>query len=454
MESRRNVELTLLLLALVLSVGGYIVVGLVADNTVPAGSLGYGATLAVLFIGAHLVLRWQAPQADPLLLPGAALLNGLGLVMVRRLDYAAVLRKGGYPQAPSQALWTVLGLTVFAAVIVLVRDHRVLDRYRYTWLLLGLFLLVLPAVPGVGQEINGARLWVRIGPFNGQPAELAKIALVVFLAAYLAERKELLATATYRVGPLLLPEIKYFMPMLMAWGVSLFVLFFEKDLGSSLLFFGVFVALLYVATGRFSYVAAGLGLFMGGAFVAYQLFAHVQVRVATWLHVWDYYDGRGFQLAQGLFALATGGILGEGWNQGQPNLIPFASTDFVFDAFGEELGLLGVTAMLLVYLLMVFRGFRVALAASDDFGKLLGLGLVVSFSLQVFVIVGGVTRLIPLTGITLPFVSYGGSSLVANYALIALLCRISSESTPAPARSRTGPGPADAAESGELTVVR
>jgi len=453
MESRRNVELTLLLLALVLSVGGYIVVGLVADNKVPAGSLGYGATLATMFIGAHLVLRWHAPQADPLLLPGAALLNGLGLVMVRRLDYAAVLREGR-PQAPSQALWTVLGLAVFAAVILLIRDHRVLDRYRYTWLLLGLSLLVLPVLPGFGREINGARLWVKLGPFSGQPAELAKIALVVFLAAYLAERKELLATATYRAGPLLLPEIKYFLPMLMAWGVSLFVLFFEKDLGSSLLFFGVFVALLYVATGRFSYVAAGLGLFMAGAFVAYQLFAHVQVRVATWLHVWDYYDGRGFQLAQGLFALATGGILGEGWNQGQPNLIPFASTDFVFDAFGEELGLLGVTAMLLVYLLMAFRGFRVALAASDDFGKLLGLGLVVSFSLQVFVIVGGVTRLIPLTGITLPFVSYGGSSLVANYALIALLCRISSESTPAPARGTAGPGPADTAQSGELTVVR
>jgi cell division protein FtsW (lipid II flippase) len=451
-QSRRNLELTLLILALILSVAGYVIVGLVADNRVPAGSVGYGATLAVLFLGAHLVLRFKAPQADPVLLPGAALLNGLGLVMVRRLDYAAAA-DGRQAQAPSQALWTALGLLLFAAVIYLVASHRSLDRYRYTWLLAGLFLLVLPVVPGIGREINGARLWVYLGPFSGQPAEAAKIALVVFLAAYLAERKELLATATYRAGPFLLPEIKYFLPLVMAWGVSLFVLLGEKDLGSSLLFFGVFVALLYVATGRFSYVAAGFGLFMLGALFAWSQFAHVQVRVDTWLDPWKYYNKGGFQLAQGLFSLATGGILGEGWNQGHPDQIPFASTDFIFDAFGEELGLMGVTALLLVYLLMVFRGLRIALAANDDFGKLLSLGLVASFALQVFVIVGGVTRLIPLTGITLPFVSYGGSSLVANYALIALLCRISHEGTPAPARALE-PEPAAAPGIGEVTVAR
>ena len=449
MESRRNVELTLLLLALVLSVGAYVIVGLAADNEVPAGSAGYGATLAALFIGAHLVLRWRAPQADPILLPGAALLNGLGLVMVRRLDYAEAGSRGFRAEAPAQALWTVLGVAVFCLVVVVIHDHRVLDRYRYTWLLVGITLLILPRLPVIGREINGARLWIRLGPFSGQPAEAAKIALVVFLAAYLAERKELLATATYRAGPFLVPEIKYFMPLLSAWAVSLFVLFFEKDLGSSLLFFGVFVALLYVATGRFSYVVAGLALFLTGAVLAYNLFAHVQVRVATWLDPWRYYASRGYQLAQGLFAMATGGILGQGWNQGRPDLIPFASTDFIFAAFGEELGLLGVTAMLLVYLLMVFRGLRIALAAADDFGKLLALGLVVSFGLQVFVIVGGVTRLIPLTGITLPFVSFGGSSLLANYALVALLCRISSEATPAPARRR----PAAAPDTGEVTVA-
>jgi cell division protein FtsW (lipid II flippase) len=452
-RSRRNVELSLLVLALLLSVGGHMIVGLVADNRIPAGSLGYGATLAVLFLGAHLVLRVRAPQADPVLLPGAALLNGLGLVMVRRLDYPATAA-GHQAQAPSQALWTVFGVAVFAAVVYLVADHRTLDRYRYTWLLAGLFLLVLPALPGIGREINGARLWVGIGPFTGQPAEAAKIALVVFLGAYLAERKELLATATYRAGPFLLPEIKYFLPLVMAWGVSLFVLLAEKDLGSSLLFFGVFVILLYVATGRFSYVAAGLVLFMLGAVFAWSQFAHVKVRVSAWLDPWSIYPNRGsFQLVQGLFSLATGGILGEGWNQGHPNLIPFASTDFIFDAFGEELGLVGVTAVLLVYLLMVFRGLRVALAANDDFGKLLAVGLVGSFALQVFVIVGGVTRLIPLTGITLPFVSYGGSSLVANYALVALLCRVSHDSAPAPAPA-PAPDTSPEAGVGEVTVAR
>jgi len=452
-ESRRNVELTLLLLALILSVGAYVVVGLAADNKVPSGSIGYGLTLTILFIGAHLVLRWKAPQADPILLPGAALLNGLGLVMVRRLDYAAV-RRGHAALAPSQALWTLLGVVVFVAVIVLIEDYRVLDRYRYTWLLAGAFLLVLPSFPVIGREIGGARLWVKIGPFSGQPAEAAKIALVVFLAAYLAEHKELLATATYRVGPVLLPEAKYFLPMVMAWGMSLFVLFFEKDLGSSLLFFGVFLALLYVATGRFSYVVVGLILFIIGALFAYHTFAHLRLRVRIWLNPWPLYNSPvgSYQLVQGLFALATGGILGQGWNQGRPDLIPAASTDFIFDAFGEELGLLGVTAILLIYLLIVFRGLRVALAAADDFGKLLAVGLVVSLGLQVFVIVGGVTRIIPLTGITLPFVSFGGSSVLANYALIALLCRISSNATPAPARRRGAAAPG-MAEAGEETQV-
>jgi cell division protein FtsW (lipid II flippase) len=450
LESRRNVELSLLLLALILSVGAYVIVGLVADNKVPAGTLGYGLTLTLLFVGAHLVLRWAAPRADPVLLPAAALLNGLGLVMIRRLGYANPDQYAS--QAPAQALWTTLGVGVFVAVIVIVRDYRVLERYRFTLALVAIALLLAPILPGLGREINGARLWVGFGPLQIQPAEIGKIALVIFFAAYLKEAKELLATATYRVGPLLLPQIKYFMPLVGAWGVSLLVLLFEKDLGSSLLFFGIFMVMLYVATGRFSYVAAGLALFMVGATFAYFTFTHVQTRVAIWLDVWHYFGqhgDRGRQLGQSLFALGTGGILGEGWNQGRPDFIPFASTDFIFSALGEELGLLGTTAIVLVFLLMVFRGLRIALTADDDFGKLLAVGLVASFGLQVFVIIAGVTRLIPLTGITLPFVSYGGSSLLSNYALIALLLRISAESAPAPP-------PVQELEptAGEATVVR
>jgi cell division protein FtsW (lipid II flippase) len=449
-ESRRNVELSLLLLALILSVGAYVIVGLVADNKVPAGTLGYGLTLTALFVGAHLVLRWQAPRADPVLLPAAALLNGLGLVMIRRLGYANPDQYGS--QAPAQALWTTLGVGLFIAVIVIVRDYKVLERYRFTLALVAIGLLLAPILPGLGREINGARLWIGVGPIQIQPAEIGKIALVIFFAAYLKEAKELLATATYRVGPFLLPQIKYFMPLVGAWGVSLLVLLFEKDLGSSLLFFGIFMVMLYVATGRFSYVAAGLALFMVGATFAYNFFGHVQVRVAIWLDVWNYFGqngDRGRQLGQSLFALATGGILGEGWNQGRPDFIPFASTDFIFSALGEELGLLGTTAIVLLFMLMVFRGVRIALTADDDFGKLLAVGLVASFGLQVFVIIAGVTRLIPLTGITLPFVSYGGSSLLSNYALIALLLRISSESSPPPVPTEQFEPTA-----GEATVVR
>jgi cell division protein FtsW (lipid II flippase) len=450
LESRRNVELSLLLLALILSVGAYVIVGLVADNKVPAGTLGYGLTLTALFVGAHLVLRWRAPAADPVLLPTAALLNGLGLVMIRRLGYANPDQYGS--QAPAQALWTTLGVGLFVAVIVIVRNYKVLERYRFTLALVAIGLLLAPIVPGLGREINGSRLWIGLGGVQIQPAEVGKIALVIFFAAYLKEAKELLATATYRVGPFLLPQIKYFMPLVGAWGVSLLVLLFEKDLGSSLLFFGIFMVMLYVATGRFSYVAAGLSLFLVGATFAYYTFGHVRLRVAIWLDMWNYFGQNGDvsrQLVQSLFALATGGILGEGWNQGRPDFIPFASTDFIFPALAEELGLLGSTAIVLLFLLMVFRGLRIALTADDDFGKLLAIGLVAGFGLQVFVIIAGVTRLIPLTGITLPFVSYGGSSLLSNYALIALLLRISDQSAPPPV-------PTEQFEptSGEATVVR
>jgi cell division protein FtsW (lipid II flippase) len=301
--------------------------------------------------------------------------------------------------------------------------------------LVGLVLLLLPIVPGLGREINGARLWIRLGPMQFQPSELGKVFIVVFLASYLDQRKELLQVATSKLGPMHLPALKHLAPIVLAWGVSLAVLFFEKDLGASLLFFAIFVVMLWVATARSAYLVIGIVLFAIGAFIGYKMFGHVQTRVDVWIHALDpnVVHGDGYQLAQGEFAMATGGIGGTGLGQGQPQLIPAAATDFIFPAIGEELGLLGTTAVLLLSLALVGRAFRTALTATDGFGKLLATGLATVLGLQVFVIVGGVTRLIPLTGITLPFVSYGGSSLVANFIILALLIRVSAGPAPAPA---------------------
>jgi cell division protein FtsW (lipid II flippase) len=335
------------------------------------------------------------------------------------------------------------------AVLASVRDHRSLDRYRYTALAVGLGLLLLPAVPGIGTEINGARIWVRVGSVQFQPAEVANLCLIVFFASYLVAKREVLSLATRRVAGLNLPRARDLGPVLLAWAGSLLVLVREKDLGSSLLFFGLFVAMLFVATERTSWLLIGLGLFTGGATVAYQAFAHVQDRVDAWLDPFADASNKGYQITQSLFGLATGGLSGTGLGRGQPDVVPEARTDFVFAAIGEELGLIGVAAVLVAFLLLVARGIRVALGVRDDFGKLLAGGLAFALGLQVFVVVGGVTRLIPLTGITLPFVSYGGSSLVANYALVALLLRISNSG-----RELPPPGPANAAEqTGDMTQV-
>ncbi len=314
----------------------------------------------------------------------------------------------------------------------MIRDHRSLDAYTYTIGLIGVVFLLLPVVPGIGRTINGARLWVQIGPLNFQPAEIGKVLIVVFLASYLAARKELLAVATRRIGPVRLPEPRYMGPLLVAWLLSLAILFMERDLGSSLLFFGIFVIMLWTATGRGAYLFLGLLLFAAGAFIGYMTFAHVQDRIDIWLNALEPQNVQKFgygQLAQASFAMATGGIAGTGLGQGYPDLIPFASTDFIFAAIGEELGLFGTTALLLLYVVLMGRGFRAALSRQDAFSKLLAVGLTSVLALQTFIIVGGVTRVIPLTGITLPFVSYGGSSLVANFVLLALLVRISSPSS-------------------------
>jgi cell division protein FtsW (lipid II flippase) len=424
---RNHTELGLLVLALVVSLTAYALLGLSQEPVLPSGLAGYGAALTVLAVGAHLVVRKVAPAADPLLLPLAFVLNGLGLVMVRRIDFAVAVASTEATDAlaPAQLLWTAVAIVGFCVTLLVVRHHEVLDRYRYLIGLAALVLLLLPLLPVIGREVNGARLWLRVGGLSFQPGELAKLGLV---AGYLAEKRALLSVAINRVGPFMVPPARAFGPVLVAWILSLAILVFERDLGLSLLFFGIFVVMLYVATGRVTYVVAGGLLFGAGALLAWTFFSHVQRRIDIWLNLWDNTTDAGFQLAQSLFALGTGGIAGVGLGSGRPDFIPFVETDFIFSAIGEELGLLGATAVLLCYFLIVGRGFRIATRGTDDSGALLATGLTVIFGLQVFVIIGGVTRLIPLTGLTLPFVSYGGSSLVANYALVALLLRVSSDS--------------------------
>ena len=417
---RQGTAFALTLLALVLSIGSYILVGLGKRGRVPVNLALYGSIFAVGYLGAHFVTRRLAPHADPALFSSAAVLTGIGFSMIFRLS-------GGL--AAEQATWIVVGLLAFAGTLVAVQDHRQLDAYTYTIGFLGLALLLLPIVPGVGRTINGARLWVRIGPIGFQPSEIGKILIVVFLASYLAAKRELLSVAAGRLGPLRLPPLKHLAPVLFAWGASLAILFLQRDLGASLLYFAIFVVMLWVATGRSAYLVIGLALFALGTLIGYQALAHVQLRVDIWLHALDpskVFDQGYGQVAQAQFGLATGGLVGAGLGRGSPWLIPFASTDFIFAAIGEELGLLGTTAILLLFVVLVGKGLKTALGAADAFGKLLATGLAASLGLQTFVIVGGVTRLIPLTGVTLPFVSYGGSSLVSNFVLLGLLVRISS----------------------------
>lgn len=404
--------------AVALSVFAYVLVTLGLTGRSPANVGGFVAVIAVAYLIAHLLVVRTAPGADPALLPAAAMLAGLGYAVIYRLDVKL---------ADNQLGWLIVGLVAFGLTLLVVRDHRALDRYTYTVGLAGILFLLLPIAPGIGETINGARLWIHFGGLTFQPSELGKVLIVVFLASYLNQKKELLAVATRRVGPIRLPEPRYLGPLLVAWFVTLLVLFVEKDLGSALLFFTIFVIMLWAATARGTYLALGLVLFVLAALIGYQAFAHVQERVLVWRHALqpNYVRDQGYQLAQGQFAMATGGLAGTGLGQGRPQLIPFAATDFVFAAIGEELGMAGVTAVLLLYVAMVGRGLRIALSRDEGFGKLLATGLSAALAFQTFIIVAGVTRLIPLTGITLPFVSYGGSSLVANFVLLALLLRVS-----------------------------
>jgi len=459
--ARRGTELALIIFGLVITLVAFAQLGFAHNAHLPTGMVTYGLGFAVLFGIAHGAVRWLAPYADPVLLPLAVVLNGIGLVLIYRLDMAYADRAKAAGQAvprgaaPMQLLWTVVGVALFVAVLYLVRDHRRLQAYTYTAMVIGLALLAIPAVlPASHSVVNGARIWIRFGSFSFQPGEIAKIVLEVFFAGYLVRHRDLLRLAGRRVAGLDLPRARDLGPVLLAWAASLLILVRESDLGSSLLFFGIFIVVLYVATERGSWLVIGLALFIVGAVFAGFAIGHVHDRFTAWLHpfsdaVYNRKVGSSYQLDQGLFGMATGGIFGTGIGQGRPDIVPFAQTDFIMSTIGEELGLAGVMAVLTMYLLFVARGLRSALAVRDGFGKLLGVGLSFGLALQVFVQVGGVTRLIPLTGLTLPFLSYGGSSLVTNWVLLALLLRISDAARrPAPEPSVADP------RANETVVVR
>jgi cell division protein FtsW (lipid II flippase) len=429
--NRRGTELFLLVIAWILGLLGTLQVGWATGEGTPQRLWITAVVVGVLALTMHFVVRFTAPYADPLLLPVATLLTILGLVMIYRIDVAVARRSvlnNVDPPAPdvySQLTWFTVAAILFIAVLVLLPDHRRLQRFTYTFGLLGLILLVLPLAPGIGTTVNGATLWIRVGGFSFQPAEMAKIFLTIFFAGYLVFTRDSLALVRTKVLGVGLPRPRDLGPILIAWLVSLGVLVFQRDLGTSLLFFGLFVSMLYIATQRRSWVIIGGILFAAGATAAYFMFGHVRARVTVWLDPWAYADNSGYQIVQSIYGFANGGILGAGLGQGFPNLVPFANTDFIVAALGEELGVTGVFALLLLYAILIERGFRIAVSVRDSFGQLLAAGLSITLALQVFVIIGGVTGLIPLTGLTTPFLSYGGSSLIANWVIVALLLRIS-----------------------------
>jgi cell division protein FtsW (lipid II flippase) len=422
LPARRRTELGLIVLAVMLTAGLYMLASLGKAGSLPANIGPFLGVVCGLLLLAHLGMRKLAPYADPVLLPTAALLNGVGYVFIARLDRHL---------AGLQALWTAIGIGAFLVTLFVVKKARDLERYRYSFALLGIGLLLMPLLPVIGQNINGARLWIRVAGVTFQPGELAKILLAVFFASYMVERREMLTHGTLKIGRFLLIDPKYIAPVLAAWALSLAIFFFENDLGSSFLFFALFIGMLWVATGRHGYLVLGGGLFAGGAAFALKVIGHAKSRVQVWTNPWPYYNTTGYQIIQGWFAMAAGGVFGDGPGQGSPQRIPEVATDFIFAAIAEELGLLGAAAVLTAYLLMVGTGLRIAVRCDQPFEKLLATGLSLIIGIQSFVIIGGVTRIIPLTGITLPFISYGGSSLIANYILLALLLRISNDiSTP------------------------
>jgi cell division protein FtsW (lipid II flippase) len=423
----RNLELLLVFFASAINGAALYLVQLGALGAFDSSFFLPAMGLAMLVLGMHVTLRFVAPNADPFILPIATLLNGLGIAGIYRLDLAYGV-SGWESVAVRQVVWTALAIMVAIGVLILMGNHRVLQRYRYIAMFVGLVLLLLPMLPFIGREINGARVWIGIGSFSFQPGEIAKIALAVFFAGYLVTARDSLSMVGAKVLGIRFPRVRDLGPILVIWAAAMAVLVFQRDLGTSLLYFGLFVVMIYVATGRLSWVLLGVLLFVGGAFGAAQL-GYVGGRLNAWLTPFDQtvYDAQGgsYQLVTGMFGLAHGGLLGTGLGQGMPNVTPLANSDFIIASLGEELGLAGVFAILALYLLFVSRGFRIGFAGQDDFGKLLSIGLSFVVAMQVFIVIGGVTRVIPLTGLTTPFMAAGGSSLMANWIIAAILLRLS-----------------------------
>ena len=420
----RNRELLLLLFAFAINGAAIVLVQLGTDNGIDSGVLVLAGGLAVLVLCLHVVLRFVASEADPFILPIAVVLNGLGIAEIYRVDIAKGL-SGWDAAGVRQMAWTAMAIAIAIAVILIIRNHRVLARYRYIAMFTGIVLLLLPMLPVIGHAEFGAQLWIKIGGFSFQPGELAKLCLAVFFAGYLVESRDSLSMVGKKFLGMRFPRVRDLGPILVIWAASMAVLIFQRDLGTSLLYFGLFLVMLYVATGRGSWVAIGLVLFAGGALIASQTFGHVQTRISGWLDPFSDAMGGSYQMVQGLFGLANGGLVGTGLGQGRPDLVPVAQSDFIIASLGEELGLAGLFAILGLYLIFVSRGFRIGFSGQDDFGRLLGVGLSFVVALQVFIVIGGVTRVIPLTGLTTPFLAAGGSSLIANWIIVALLLRLS-----------------------------
>jgi cell division protein FtsW (lipid II flippase) len=414
--SRRSTELALIFMAAAITGVAYTLASLGANAVIPA-RLGPFLALVLMLIGvAHIAVRILARGADGTLLPLVVLLHGIGYVMISRLDDKF---------AAQQSMWSLVSIAAFVLTLFVVQRPSDLARFKWTFFLIGAVLLMLPMVPGFGQNINGARIWVDLGPLGFQPGEFAKLALAIFLAGYLSERRELIAASTWKIGPVRLPEMQYIAPVIVAWAFAVLVMVGERDLGSSLMFFTLFVVMMWVATERVSYLVMGFLMFGIAAYASWRMFDHVQTRVDIWLDPWSDEYGNGWQIVQSLYGIGDGGVAGRGLGRGTPNTIPYAESDFIFAAIGEELGLIGATSVLMAYLLLVGGGLRIALRTDRTFEKLLATGLTTIVGVQAFIIMGGVVKVVPLTGITLPFVSYGGSSLLANYILLALLLRMS-----------------------------